>query len=430
MKLKIIFPDLGHFPLVYRRTIPVLAPAVLAALTPPDIEISFTDERLNPVDLDEDCDLVAISVMTPQAGRAYALSRHYRQRGIPVVLGGIHISLLPREAEGRADALVIGEAEESWPALLEDFRRGALQPVYRCLNPAAAVPLPRWDLFDRPPYLPVLPVQVSRGCPVACDLCSVPQAFGRDYRPLNLKDLWPRLATGNRYLFLVNDNLHLARRRSGPLLESLSRTGRPWVGLAPLSFARDESYLRALRESRCWAMYVDLSPWLSAGLNEVVEGVEVRRAGEYLQRVRDQGIKVIASFVFGFDHDKKDIFDRTVAFARDQQIEEAEFHILTPYPRSRLYSRLESEGRLLTRDFSEYTAGKVVFRPRNMTPAELYDGYIRAWRDFYRGHEIRETPEGPLVISYDCFPVSAEEIRRNQGDSWMAALVQGRANGP
>ncbi|MCU0580769.1 MAG: DUF4070 domain-containing protein, partial [Desulfobacterota bacterium] len=165
-------------------------------------------------------------------------------------------------------------------------------------------------------------------------------------------------------------------------------------------------------------------------LNEVVEGVEVRRAGEYLQRVRDQGIKVIASFVFGFDHDRKDIFDRTVAFARDQRIEEAEFHILTPYPRSRLYSRLESEGRLLTRDFSEYTAGKVVFRPRNMTPDELYEGYIQAWRGFYRGHEIRETPDGPLVISYDCFPVSAEEIRKNQGDSWMTALVQARSNRP
>jgi radical SAM superfamily enzyme YgiQ (UPF0313 family) len=171
-------------------------------------------------------------------------------------------------------------------------------------------------------------------------------------------------------------------------------------------------------------MYVDLSPWISAGLNEVVEGVEVRRAGEYLQRVRDQGIKVIASFVFGFDHDQKDIFERTVAFARKQQIEEAEFHILTPYPKSRLYARLESEGRLLTRDFSEYTAGNVVFRPRTMTPDELYDGYIRAWREFYQGHEIRETPEGPVVISYDCFPVSREEVRRRKGNGWLEALIR------
>jgi radical SAM superfamily enzyme YgiQ (UPF0313 family) len=429
LKLKIIFPDLGHFPLVYRRTIPVLAPAVLAALTPPDIEISFTDERLVPVDLDEDCDLVALSVMTPQAGRAYELARHYRQKGVPVVLGGIHVSLLPQEAAGRADALVIGEAEEVWPQLLADFRRGSLQEVYRCLTPPASVPWPRWDLFNRDPYLPVLPVQVARGCPVACDLCSVPQAFGREFRPLNLDALWPRLAEGNRYLFLVNDNLHLAQRRTRPLLEALARSGRPWVGLAPLSFARDESYLELLRKSHCWAMYVDLSPWISAGLNEVVEGVEVRRAGEYLQRVRDQGIKVIASFVFGFDHDQKDIFERTVAFARKQQIEEAEFHILTPYPKSRLYARLESEGRLLTRDFSEYTAGNVVFRPRTMTPDELYDGYIRAWRDFYQGHEIRETPEGPVVISYDCFPVSREEVRRRKGNGWLEALIRTGAKG-
>jgi radical SAM superfamily enzyme YgiQ (UPF0313 family) len=424
LKLKIIYPDLGHFPLVYRRTLPVLAPAVLAALTPPDIEISFTDERLHPVQTDEPCDLVAISVMTSQAGRAYELAQCYREKGIPVVLGGVHISLLPQEAETRADAIVVGEAEEVWPELLDDFRRGALKKVYRCLNPAAAAPLPCWDLFDRDPYLPVLPVQVARGCPVACDLCSVSQAFGREFRPLNLDALWPRLAEGNRYLFLVNDNLHLAQRRSRPLLESLSRVGRPWVGLAPLSFARDESYLQLLKKSRCWAMYVDLSPWISAGLNEVVEGVEVRRAGEYLQRIRDQGIKVIASFVFGFDHDRKDIFDRTVAFARDQRIEEAEFHILTPYPRSRLFTRLENEGRLLTRDFSDYTAGNVVFRPRTMTPDELYEGYVQAWRNFYRDHEIRETPRGPLVLSHDCFPVSPEEIRRRQGENWLESLLR------
>ncbi|MBI5583311.1 MAG: cobalamin B12-binding domain-containing protein [Deltaproteobacteria bacterium] len=429
MKLKIIFPDLGHFPLVYRRTLPVLAPAVLAALTPPDIEISFTDERLGPVTVEEDCDLVAISVMTPQAGRAYELSRLYRKRGIPVVLGGVHISLLPQEAEGRADAIVIGEAEESWPRLLEDFQRGSLQKVYRCLTPPAEIPFPRWDLFDRDPYLPVLPVQVARGCPVNCDLCSVPQTFGREFRPLNLDQFWPRLAQLNRYLFLVNDNLHLAKRRSGPLLETLSGIGREWVGLASLSMARDASYLKLLQKSHCWAMYLELSPWVSAGLNEVIDGVEVRRAGEYLQRVRDQGIKVIASFVFGFDHDQKDIFERTVAFALEHRIEEAEFHILTPYPNSRLYQRIESEGRLLSRDFSEYTAGSVVFQPRNMTPEALYQGYLQAWRDFYRGSEIRETAEGPVVLTYNCFPISLDEIRRVKGIDWLDTVIAARYSG-
>ena len=185
MKIKLIFPDLGPFPLVYRRTIPVLAPAVLAALTPPDFEIDFTDERLNLVEPEEECDLVAISVMTPQAQRAYELARHYRKRGIPVVLGGVHVSLLPEEAQGQAEAIVIGEAEEVWPALLEDFRQGRLQKVYRCQSPSKDLPLPRWDLFDRSVYLPVHPVLAARGCPVNCDLCSVPQVFGREFRLLN-----------------------------------------------------------------------------------------------------------------------------------------------------------------------------------------------------------------------------------------------------
>ncbi|RPH85709.1 MAG: DUF4070 domain-containing protein [Desulfobacteraceae bacterium] len=222
----------------------------------------------------------------------------------------------------------------------------------------------------------------------------------------------------------MNDNLHLAKRRLRPLFEGLAGLGKPWVGLAPLSFAKDEEYLRVLKKSHCWAMYVDLSPWVSAGLNEVVDGLEVRRTGEYLKRVRDQGIKVIASFVFGFDHDKKDVFEKTVAFAKAHQIEEAEFHILTPYPRSRLYARLEREGRLLNKDFSEYTAGAVVYEPRNMTPDELTAGYLQAWRDFYDRTEIRETDGGPLVLSYDGFPISPEEIYQARGRAWLESLIE------
>ena len=426
MKLKLIFPDLGHFPLVYRRYIPVLGPAILAGLTPPEVEVSFTDERLNTVDIQEDCDLVAISVMTPQAGRAYELSGFYREKGIPVVLGGVHVSLLPEEAQRHADAIVIGEAEESWPKLLEDFSRGTLQKVYRCGTPPQTVSLPRWELFPRDSYIPMNSVQVARGCPVNCDLCSVPQTFGREFRLFNLETLLENLAELDRYLFLVNDNLHLAKRRIRPLFEGLAGLGKPWIGLAPLSFARDEDYLRLLKKSHCWAMYVDLSPWVSAGLNEAIDGLEVRRTGEYLKRVREQGIKVIASFVFGFDHDKKDVFEKTVAFARAHQIEEAEFHILTPYPRTRLYGRLESEGRLLPKNFSDYTAGLVVYEPRNMTPDELYQGYLQAWRDFYDETEIRETDCGPVVLSYDCFPISLEEIYRARGRAWLDTLIETR----
>lgn len=212
------------------------------------------------------------------------------------------------------------------------------------------------------------------------------------------------------------------------MFEALADLGRKWVGLASLSFAGDGRYLELLRKSHCWAMYVDLSPWVSASLNEVIEGVEARRAGEYLQRLRDQGIKVIASFVFGFDHDQKDIFARTVAFAKENRIDEAEFHILTPYPRSRLYARIKSEGRLLAKDFSEYTAGKVVFQPRNMTPEELFQGYLQAWRDFYQGQEIRETDSGPVVLSYDCFPVSLAEVRRNKGNDWLDTVIENRVS--
>jgi len=426
VKLKLIYPDLGNFPLVYRRYIPTLGPAILAAITPSDIDISFTDERVEEVDTGEDCDLVAISVMTPQANRAYELAARFRQRGIPVVLGGVHVSLMPEEAMRHADAVVVGEAEETWPQVVEDFRQGSLKKVYRCGMPPESVPLPRWNIFDREVYIPMNSVQVSRGCPVNCDMCSVPETFGTKFRMFDVDTLLGQVEQLDKYLFVVNDNLHLAKRRVRGFFEGLRDIRKEWVGLAPLSFAEDEDYLRLLRNSNCWAMYIDLSPWVSASLNDVIDNVEVRRAGEYLKRVHGHGIKVIASFVFGFDHDGRDVFDKTVEFARHNEIEEAEFHILTPYPRSRLYGRLQNEGRLISTDFSRYTAGSVVFRPRNMTAEELQEGYLRAWRDFYSDAEVRETEGGPVVKSYSCFPVTAEEILRDRGESWLNETIEKR----
>lgn len=429
MKVKLVYPDLGHFPLLYRRFIPVLGPAILAALTPRDVDLCFSDDRVEAVDVAEDADLVGISVMTPQANRAYELADAYRARGIPVVLGGVHASLMPEEAGRHADAVVVGEAEETWPQVLEDARRGRMKPTYRCAKPPESLPLPRWEIFDKSVYIPMNSIQVSRGCPVGCDLCSVPDTFGRSFRMFDTAKLLADMAALDRYIFVVNDNLHLAKRRVRPFLEGMADLGREWVGLAPLEFAQDEEYLRLLRKSNCWAMYVDLSPWVSAGLNEVIDNVPARKAGEYISRVRDHGIKVIASFVFGFDHDRPDIFEKTVAFAREHSIEEVEFHILTPYPGSRLYDRLATEGRLLTTDFSRYTAGSAVYRPRHMSPEDLEAGYLDAWRHFYSDAVVRETEQGPVVKSYASFPLAQGDLLLTESGKWVDSVIDREAVG-
>jgi len=423
MKLKLIFPEWGHFPLIYRRYIPVLGVATIAALTPEDWEIEFVDERIEPLTISRDADLVGISLMTPQADRAYRIADEYRALGVPVVLGGVHVSLAPNDALGHADAIVIGEAEGIWERLVDDFTRGEMKNIYRCETPPIEVPFPRWDVICRGKgYLPMNSIQVSRGCPVNCDMCSVPQTFGTSFRMRSIESLVEEMKKLDRYIFVVNDNLHLAKRRTLPFFEALTEIGKPWVGLAPLRIGEDGEFLGLVRKSHCWAMYIDLSPWISAGLNDVIDGVQVKKAGDYIRRIHDTGIKIIASFVFGFDHDDLDIFEKTVRFARDHEIEEVEFHILTPYPNSRLYERLKSQGRLLTDDFSQYTTARVVFRPAKMTPEELTEGYMEAWKAFYP-EEYEDSDRGPVVRTFACFPLTREDLLNYNGGKWVEAVL-------
>ncbi|MBI5633216.1 MAG: cobalamin B12-binding domain-containing protein [Nitrospirae bacterium] len=422
MKIHLIYPDWGHFPLVYRRYIQVMGPAIVASLTPPDIELVFTDERLEKIDFDQHYDLVAISLMTSQANRAYEIADRYRAKGVPVVLGGVHVSLMPEEAAEHADAVVIGEAENTWPDVIRDFRNDHLKKSYSCRNPAEEIPLPRWSIFDTSVYLPMNSLQVSRGCPVNCEICSVPQTYGTEFRMADTKKILRDVEKLDQCLFLINDNLHLAKRRVKSFFEGLSQTGKPWVGLAPLSIAEDPAYLDLLKSSNCWAMYIDLSPWISAGLNEKISASQIGKANMFLERIRERNIKIIASFVFGFDHDQKDVFGRTVQFAKSNSIEEAEFHILTPYPKTRLAERLEAEGRLLTRDFSKYSASSVVFTPANMTPEELYEGYSRAWKEFYPEDTHEMTDEGLVIKTYACFPMNKGDLDNYRGAKWVDSV--------
>lgn len=429
MRLKLLYPEWGDFPLVYRRYIPVLGLARVAGLTPEGWDVSFTDERIERLTICDDTDLVGISLMTPQAKRAYEIADAYRAMGVPVILGGTHVSLAPQDALEHADAIVIGEAEGVWASALEDFQRSGLRRTYRCELPALSGPLPDWKVIcEGKGYLPLNSIQVSRGCPVRCETCSVPLISGTTFSMRGIDDLVEEISMLDQYVFVVNDNLHLAKRRSLPFFEALRESGKKWVGLSSLKAAEDAHFLQALRDSGCWSMYVDLSPWISAGLNDIIDGVEVSRAGEFIRRFQDMGIKLIASFVFGFDHDDLGTFEKTVSFARSHGIDEAEFHVLTPYPGSRLYERLLTQGRLLTTDFEEYTTARVVFRPAQMTAAQLYDGYVSAWQHFY-GDACEMTDRGPVVRTFACFPASREDIMSAGGVRWLDSVIKGDKGG-
>jgi len=397
------------------------------------VDISFTDERIEAIDYDEPADMVAISAMTCQAKRAYDIADEYRRRGVPVVMGGIHPSLSPEESALHADAVVVGEAEGSWEPLVEDFRAGRMKPYYKCVErpKMEEVAWPRRDLLNGKGYIPMESLQVSRGCPVNCEFCSVPGLFGTSYRGRPVGEALAELEKMGEYIFFVDDNFHLAKRRSYELFDGMAGMGKKWTGLAPLNVAADEEYLKRLVKSGCWLLYVDVGPWMSASFGEKRAGfTTAEKHLDNIKRLHDSGIKLIASFVFGYDYDDKGVFERTVEFAKKTGIEECEFLILTPYPNTRLHTKLDAEGRIIDRDLSHYTTTKVVYRPKLMTPDELYEGYITAWKEFYSGDIVEETPDGVLIKTMAQFPINPAvfdkmiDERYRPEDKWVESFVR------
>ncbi|HLB25715.1 MAG TPA: radical SAM protein [Nitrospirota bacterium] len=433
MKIKFIYPEWGNFPLYYRRYIHTLGLITVAGLTPPDVEVSMTDERIEAIDFDEPADMVAISAMTCQAKRAYDIADTFRAKGVPVVLGGIHPSLMPEESARHADAVVVGEAEGTWEQVVRDFRAGGLKKYYKCVERPKMedVALPRRDLLLGKGYIPMESMQVSRGCPVNCEFCSVPGLFGTSYRGRPIKEALAELEKMGKYIFFVDDNFHLAKRRTYELFDGMAGMGKKWTGLAPLNVGQDPEYLSKLVGSGCWLMYVDVGPWMSASFGEMRKGfTTAEKHLDNIKRLKGAGIKLIASFVFGYDYDDKGVFERTVEFAKKTGIEECEFLILTPYPSTRLHSKLMAEGRIIDHDLANYTTTKAVFRPKLMTPDELYEGYVSAWKEFYSKDIIEDTADGVVIKTLAQFPINPEAFdgmideRYRPEDKWVEGFVR------
>jgi radical SAM superfamily enzyme YgiQ (UPF0313 family) len=375
-----------------------LAMALLAGLTPPGITLSFKDDilqRLNPeTDLDFGADLAAITVSTKTAARAYELAASYRRRGVRVVLGGIHPTALPDEALEHADAVVVGEAEGLWERLLEDSTHSRLQRVYRhdTLPDFRRPPRPRRDIFRSRRYVPVHTVQASRGCPFACEFCSVTPFYGRVLRLREIGDLVQEIEELDRRWVMFSDDNILARpAHARELFRALAPLRLTWFGQASLQGLDDEENLRLLRASGCRALFVGLESVNPKSLKSCgkVQNDPARYL-EIISRLHDHGIAVWASFVFGLDDDDADVFARTVEFALEARVFLALFALLTPYPGTRLYARLLEEERLLEPRWwlRPQREDYPLFRPRRMTPEQLHEGWRWAWREFYSGAAI------------------------------------------
>lgn len=366
----------------------------LAALIPADVphEVLLIDEGIDDVPLDLDIDLVGLTVITGTAVRAYQLADHFRARGITVVLGGPHVTLIPDDAQPHADAVVVGYAEDSWPQLLRDARDGALRPRY-VQAPGLDIggrPFARRDLLPSRHFLTTNVFEATRGCVHPCDFCVVPTAWGR--RPFQ-KPVAEVVADirqhGARKLIFIDLNLIADRQYAVALFSALMPLQLQWYGLATVLLADDDELLALAQASGCKGLLMGLESLSTTNLKGNRKGFNApERYAHVVERLHAHGIALQGCFVFGLDEDRPDVFRRTAEFAVEARIDLPRFAVVTPFPNTPLFRRLDAEGRILTRNWELYDAQHVVFQPRHMSVEELQLGVEAAWKYAYSYRSI------------------------------------------
>jgi radical SAM superfamily enzyme YgiQ (UPF0313 family) len=400
VRLTLIYPSVGrkeNTPYVRAWQMQPLSMAVLASLVPPDVDVRFYDDRMEEIPFDEPTDLVAMSVETFTALRAYKIARQFRARGVPVVMGGYHVTLLPDEALAEADAIVVGDAEPVWARLMDDARSGRLERVYdgRGRRVLAGIK-PRRQLFDGKRYQNITLVEFARGCNFTCDFCSI-TAFhdaGQNHRPA--RDVAEEMErTGSRRFFIVDDNIVSQPHKVRELCRELVPLNLGWVGQASIHIAQDEYLLELMVRSGCKGVLIGMESLDPANLRDMGKAWNLAGGGyaESLARFRKHGLAVYGTFVFGYDNDDRKVIQRSIDFAREQKLFLAAFNHLIPFPGTPLYKRLEAEGRLRRRKWwldPESRVGDVNFRPKKMSPDELEELCLDARRQFYSWGSIAQ----------------------------------------
>jgi radical SAM superfamily enzyme YgiQ (UPF0313 family) len=368
---------------------PPLGLATLAGYLREDDEVEIQDEHVETLRTEETPDVVVIQVYITSASRAYRLADDYRRRGVHVALGGLHVTSMPEEAARHADTIFLGPGEDTWPRFLADFRRGCPQRVYTShVRTLAGLPRMRRDLIRRALYLVPNSIVVSRGCPHVCDFC-YKEAFFDGGRSFYTQTVDAALAEierlPGRHVYFLDDHLFGAPRFATALFDGMRGMGRLWQAAGTVNAVLAPGLIERAVDAGLRSLFVGFETLNPANLLEQRKYQNLRRDyGEAIARLHGLGVMINGSFVFGMDGDGPDVFDRTVAWAVEQSVETATFHILTPYPGTALHQRLMAQGRITTRHWDLYDTRHAVFRPAGMSAAALEEGYWRAYREFYR----------------------------------------------
>ncbi|TET92097.1 B12-binding domain-containing radical SAM protein [Candidatus Aerophobetes bacterium] len=387
MKLKLIYPssrkanpELQWWKQPKAHRYPGLGLLTVAALCPPTVEIKLVDDDHEEINYEEDTDLVGLSLLTINSQRAYEIARNFRDRRVPVVLGGMHVVACSEEALKHADSIVVGEAEDTWPELLRDFNSGKLKRIYKssCSSDLSNMPLPRRDLVDKRRYITINTIQATRGCPFDCEFCSMAALFGQKTRLRPVEEVIEEIKSLEGNIFVLNDdNLAQKSEYYKNLFYKLIPLKKRWAANASWNIAEDEETLVLLEKSGCRGVFVgfeSLEP--QYGVKKIISSKD--RALIYKEAVKKlhaHRINVIGAFIFGFDNEDESIFERTLEFAFDSQIDAAQINILTPYPGTPLYRRLDEEGRITERNWNKYIASNLCFKLKTMSERTFLEKY-------------------------------------------------------
>jgi radical SAM superfamily enzyme YgiQ (UPF0313 family) len=398
LRLTIIHPCIGRRAgdRGYIRTwqMEPLPAATIAGLTPADVDVRFYDDRMETIPIDEPTDLVAISLETYTAKRAYQIASEYRSRGVPVVMGGFHAMLCPDEVAEYADAVVVGEAEEVWGDVIDDARHGTLRKFYRATGrPSLANLRPNRSIFRGKRYLPIGLVEAGRGCHFKCEFCAVTKVFDATQTRRPTDEIIEEIKSIRRdfrrnLFFFVDDNITSNLEQAKAFFRALIPLKIRWVSQSSINAAHDEEFLELLSRSGCMGVLIGFESVNEDNLAAMNKRFNTMRGGfeVAMANLRHHGIRVYGTFIFGYDADTPETFERTVGFAKDHGLYIAAFNHLTPFPGTPLYERLERAGRLRFARWwldDRYTYNTIPFEPALIGADEMHRLCVKARRQFY-----------------------------------------------
>ena len=364
-----------------------LSLTTIAALTPDDIDVEILDARIKEVDYDTPVDLVGITGLTSEIPGAYEIADGFRKKGVKVVMGGVHVSALPDEGLRHADGIVVGEAELVWKDLINDFKSGSLKPIYKADNfvDMKNIAIPRRSLLNADMYTSFSTLQATRGCPFKCDFCTVTNFFGNTYRCRPVEDIINEVkGLPDKNIVFLDDNIVGRPKFAKELMKALIPLNISWGSQGSITIAKDDELLSLYSKSGGRYIFIGFESLSAENLDTVQKGWNtIKNYESSIKKIHDAGIDIIGSFIFGLEHDNKSSFRTVLDFIMKNSIDAAMFNVLTPLPGTKLYERLDKEGRIIDRDWSKYHTGTVVINPVTLTVDELQNAYYWLYRETY-----------------------------------------------